>query len=488
MALNLANGNFTPVSSILTSTNPPGATPAWQNAQWAGVDSSRMLRNGCDRLASTTNTNRWDRVGFYANALPAGVTNSQNNATVRCLPEDWISANPSYDTGVPFNAAFSQGLGAIYKANWGYTNYQQVQFQYTLRLASGINLQTTYLTSKTLALPRDFYRTNTFNSNAGAGGAYGALTGFSNPTNEETRRADYAESSDSLRHAIRMNGVFQLPFGPGKPVLTNSSGILAKLVGGWQIGIIYNAQSGQPFSIFAGDMLYGQSTGTSSNCNAYSGSGLSGGSNCQSGLSFPDIVSPLWTTPQGHSQRNGPDGSTTYFGYPSPFATIRDPQCTNLVGRSALSDPGGVNLQQCNLRALVMKVAPTTPGAFFADEVDSGQTPVLVMLQNPLPGKQGSLGAQTMRQPGRFYLDANLSKTFMYTERRGIQIRIDATNVLNHPTPADLYFSLGPGGTVVDQSDATTSALSSGCFAGNANVPGNAFCGRQVQFSIRMLN
>ena len=70
-----------------------------------------------------------------------------------------------------------------------------------------------------------------------------------------------------------------------------------------------------------------------------------------------------------------------------------------------------------------------TAGAFPMSATDP--TPVLIMLQNPLPGHQGSLGGGTMRQPGRFYLDANLSKTFMFTETRGIQIRVDATNVLN---------------------------------------------------------
>jgi hypothetical protein len=275
-------------------------------------------------------------------------------------------------------------------------------------------------------------------------------------------------------------------------LLNKTSGWISNILGGWQLGVIYNGQSGQPFSIVAGDMQYGISSGLSSGCNAFSGipifastSTIGGGANCQSGLSLPDVVSPLWTTPKGKLERNGPDGNSTYYGNPSPFATIIDPQCNtpSLIGRSAMSDPAGLTYQSCQLRALVLKVPHGTPGAFLTQEVDSGATPVLIMLQNPMPGKQGNLGAQTMRQPGRFYLDANLAKTFMFAERRGVQIRIDATNVLNHPTPADLYFSLGPGGGFNDQSNATLSSFSSGC-VGN----GNAFCGRQVQFGIRMIN
>jgi hypothetical protein len=481
LATNLANGNFSAVAAVLANGNPPtqpgGVPPAWQNNPWANVQNGRLLRNGCDRIASATSTVRRD--------LISGSPTSGNTNQVRCFPENWLVANPMLDTGVSTVGAFTQGTGAIYKANWGWTNYQQMQVQYTLRLPT-ISLQSTYLTSKTLALPRDFYRTNNFSNNAGGGSSFGVVTGFADPSTEESRRRDYAESSDSLKHAIRLNGVIQLPFGPGQPLLNNAPGFVNKILGGWQMGIIYNGQSGQPFSIQAGDMLYGISSGSSSGCNAYSGS-LStvggGGSNCQSGLSFPDIVSPLWSNPSGKSVKNGPNGNSTYFGYPSPFSTVADPQCTNssIVNRSVMTE-GNRPAPNCGLRALVMRVAPDTPGAFFSAEVDGGQTPLLLMLQNPMPGKQGSLGAQTMRQPGRFYLDANLAKTFMFTESRGIQIRIDATNVLNHPQPADIYMSLGPGGTISDESTSEQSALSSGCFGGNA------FCGRQVQFGIRMIN
>jgi hypothetical protein len=397
---------------------------------------------------------------------------------VRCLPEDWLTINPG---GAPGSASGqvvfgTQGTGMVWKDNWGYTNYHQFQIQYTMR-SSYANFQATYLTSKTLALPRDFYRTNNLFNNPGSGTSFGAITGFSDPKNEQTRARDYGESSDSLKHSMRLNGVFQLPFGPGMPLLNKAPGWVGKILGGWQMGIIYNVQSGQPFSIIAGDMMYGASTSNSSNCNAYSGS-TGNTLFCGSGLVFPDVVSPLWSSPKGKTQRNGTDGSTSYFGNPSPFALIPDPQCSNMVGYHPVSDlgrtllNGGTGVFTCDLRALVLKVPAGTPGAFPLSASDP--TPVLIMLQNPLPGKQGTLGGSTMRQPGRFYLDANLAKRFMFAERRGIEFRVDATNVLNHPTPADMFFNIGPGGTFSDQS---TSALSA--FASEA---------RRVQVGVRMIN
>jgi hypothetical protein len=260
-------------------------------------------------------------------------------------------------------------------------------------------------------------------------------------------------------------------------------------------------------------MLYGVSSGTAAannpntgaGCNAYAGTAFSPsagtGLNCQSGLSFPDIASPLWSNPQGKLMRSPVDGNTNYFGNPSPFALIPDPQCVNgqYVAKNPFSDPGTFSLaNNCGLQALVMKVPAGTPGAFFASQVDAGQTPVLIMLRNPLPGTQGTLGAQTMRQPARTYLDANLVKNFMLTERRGIQLRIDATNVMNRPQPADLYFSLGPGGSFNDSTSAAVRSLANGCFnqfTSNSTFQnqsalqnGLANCGRNIQVGIRMIN
>jgi hypothetical protein len=86
----------------------------------------------------------------------------------------------------------------------------------------------------------------------------------------------------------------------------------------------------------------------------------------------------------------------------------------------------------------------------------------------------------------------------MFSERRGVQLRVDATNVLNHPQPADLYFSLGPGGSFNDQSSGATRALANGCYnqytstSTAQNVTGLqnglANCGRQIQVSFRMIN
>ena len=74
----------------------------------------------------------------------------------------------------------------------------------------------------------------------------------------------------------------------------------------------------------------------------------------------------------------------------------------------------------------------------------------MIVLQNPLPGKIGTLGERNIPGIGRYQFDANLSKTFQLTESKSLQFRADATNVLNHPTPA------GPNATTPPVSTAIT--------------------------------
>jgi hypothetical protein len=91
----------------------------------------------------------------------------------------------------------------------------------------------------------------------------------------------------------------------------------------------------------------------------------------------------------------------------------------------------------CGLQAVARLVQPGTPGA----TVINGQT-VQIVLQNPQPGRQGTLGQNTVENLGVIRFDANLSKTFRISETKSLQVRIDATNVLNHPTPGGPSFSI----------------------------------------------
>jgi hypothetical protein len=59
-----------------------------------------------------------------------------------------------------------------------------------------------------------------------------------------------------------------------------------------------------------------------------------------------------------------------------------------------------------------------------------------VILQNPQPGTRGNFGQNRFYAPGRWNLDMALSKSVRVTETKRFQLRVDATNVFNHPTPS----------------------------------------------------
>ncbi|BDC51639.1 hypothetical protein F183_A39540 [Bryobacterales bacterium F-183] len=65
--------------------------------------------------------------------------------------------------------------------------------------------------------------------------------------------------SDSDRpHRVSASAIWELPFGPGKLLLGKSNGVVARIVGGWQLGGVYTFQSGAPINwgniFFNGDI------------------------------------------------------------------------------------------------------------------------------------------------------------------------------------------------------------------------------------------
>ena len=349
---NLRDGDFQAIAMALTSpATPTGYVPA----PIASLD-GRLVRNGCDRIATLGTTNY--------------VSPNGDVTPLRCFPENYLVANPQLQVS-------GATTGAYYRTNAASANYHSMEAQFTLRPTHGFSVQTTYTWSKTLSLPG---------------------TGVANPLN---RRADYARPFSSLTHDWRTNGVIELPIGPNKLFFGNSSGWLARVLERWQAGAILNLSSGTPTSITA---LAGLTYGTT----------------------VPNVVGP-WDVRTGHAQWDGVNNKGTYFGDPHPYISVEDPQCA--MSQSWAS--GLAAVPDCNLRAVAREVAPGTPGAV----IDGTGRTIQYLLVNPVPGKQGNLGLTTVEALGPIRFDANLSKTFAISESKTLQLRIDATNVLNHPTP-----------------------------------------------------
>ena len=224
-------------------------------------------------------------------------------------------------------------------------------------------------------------------------------TGYTNPAD---RQKDYALSGNHVTHDFRSNGMFELPFGPNKLFFGNSTGWVARAIERWQTSFIVNFSTGAPSSITASNMFYGNGVA--------------------------DVVGPFelregdveWGAPGPSSQLVG-----NYFGN-GVYGKTTDPQCREGVIAPDLSN-------FCTLQAVTL--------------ASTGE----IVLQNPKPGTRGTIGRQTIEVPGTWAFDANIGKTFRISESKSVQVRIDATNILNHPnagTPSLSINSQNPLGYI----------------------------------------
>lgn len=214
----------------------------------------------------------------------------------------------------------------------------------------------------------------TLSKNLGLTGA-----GYTDPRN---RAADYTVLGTDRRHVLTSYGTFDLPMGPNRLFFGNSTGILARIFENWQTSWILNLSSGVPLNITAQNMLYG--TGV------------------------PDQVGPFPFDKVGvYWEHNAYRGN--YFANYFDEKYVEDPQ----KARVTLND---------NLRNLVTLTA-------VADTNGN------VVLQNPLPGKRGNFGFNRIYGPGTWNADMAISKSVKLGETKSLQVRVDTTNIFNHPQP-----------------------------------------------------
>lgn len=214
------------------------------------------------------------------------------------------------------------------------------------------------------------------------------------------RKADYTIQVGDRRHDVRTNGTFALPIGPQKLLFGSSSGVLARIVEQWQMSWIFNVGSGAASNISAQNMLYGNGV--------------------------PDVVGAF--NQKGKVEWKDGAIAGNYFG--DAYKRVTDPQCGSIA----------TTLRSiCTLSAIA----------------DSSNN---IVLQNAQPGTRGNLGQNTIELPGSWGLDATISKAFRISESKRLQFRLDATNILNHPEPADPSLDINatvPFGNIDTKSSAT---------------------------------
>jgi hypothetical protein len=142
----------------------------------------------------------------------------------------------------------------------------------------------------------------------------------------------------------------------------------------------------------------------------------------------PDVVGD-WDTRTGDVVWGADVGGANLGGsYIPGYQHVPDPQCA-VGGPLDFADAMGHNLQAlCELTAIA----------------DAGGN---IILQNPLPGHRGTLGQRTIEGPSTWSFDLSMSKELQVRETMRLQIRMDATNILNHAQPETPEFNINSDDT-----------------------------------------
>jgi Carboxypeptidase regulatory-like domain len=195
---------------------------------------------------------------------------------------------------------------------------------------------------------------------------------------------EYSRSDFDQTHTFNFNGIYELPFGKGKRFL-NEGGLLNKVIGGFQLSTIIRYGSGRPTSIL-------DPRGT------FNRTARSARQTANSSLT-KDQIKDLF----GRFTYHGPLADVLFYINPSVLNITQTRNADGSVSTTSLATNGP-------------GVTPFANQVFF----------------NVPAGEVGQLERGFINGPKQFTMDLALSKRISISERMGIQLRLEAFNVLNH--------------------------------------------------------
>lgn len=174
----------------------------------------------------------------FFDAMPSG--GFLGNATVRgLLDSGQVGELANFYQINRINGALNfyrnpNALGTNMMTNYSNATYHSLQLDYRRRYSKGFEFQVNYVFSKSLS------------DTLGDGQArFEPFLDLNNPSIEK------APSPFDQRHALKANGVYEIPFGKGRRWDLNNR-VLNHIAGGWNLSGIFTLTSGSPFGIYSG--------------------------------------------------------------------------------------------------------------------------------------------------------------------------------------------------------------------------------------------
>jgi hypothetical protein len=132
--------------------------------------------------------------------------------------------------GQPFFQKFGRSTQTALLTPIGHSSYNSLQSSLERRFSTGMSLQASYTWSKVMGI--------CCNDNSDGGPAIQALQYYA--LNRSLMNFDRT-------HNFQLTGIFELPFGRGKRLLSSGAG--AAITGGWQLNTVTGWYSGTPFNV-----------------------------------------------------------------------------------------------------------------------------------------------------------------------------------------------------------------------------------------------
>ncbi len=325
-----------------------------------------------------------------------------------------VNMNPTTGGGSPilqFGNRFSQ---IDYKTSHGSDHYDSMQTTLNRRYSSGLTVGSQWTWAHSIG--------NTGGSNE------------ANTTQDPNNFAlDRGNNNFDVRHSVNVSALYELPYGQGRRFGQDAHPVVKGVLGGWQLGGVYNFNSGLPFEVRVTrpDIVYRDTR----NNNYVASPILVGG---------VPVTVPVINVPGGGNFRNF--RRADYIGG-DPF------------------------LQTSDKRFFL------NPAAFAI----------------PAPGRVGNLGRNVLHGPILSQLDFTLQKQFPIREQKNVEFRAEIYNILNRANFANpavqLNQSLGTGTNQLQPGQPFTAAAAGGAFGVfNSTVEKAVGLGaaRQIQLSLRL--
>ena len=310
-----------------------------------------------------------------------------------------------------------------YKTSGGRDRYDAMQIMVNRRFTAGLTLNAQYQLGKSYG--------NTQGSNE--------ATTAQNPYSFEE---EFGPNTFDIRHSANITALYELPVGKGRRF--NLSGFADTILGGWQIGGVYNARSGSPLTVL---------------------------------ISRPDLV--------GVCQQAA--GCTLGSSNVAQGFVISLPSGALPAGFIAVQNTPGGNASRNTRRPDL--IAGVDPYIFGSDGMRYLNPAAFAM---PAPGTYGNLPRNFLKGPVFHQFDLTLQKRFRLTERANIEFRSEIYNLFNRANFANPPASLGNAlnSTASSQQPgvaySTTNAAQFGVINGTVGRTVGLGTNRQIQFAARL--